>query len=146
MTTTTTAPAASQPALRAVELRYGIYLARFDVHVTVSPDGLLRSVRTDGKSYGSGDIDPKLQRVEIREGRLTEAQMADLAHHFAGWHELSSQPYPELVDGGELSIRYGEKTVSGNEVPRLVTDVRTRLMELAASMPVVKPAPTPAAR
>jgi hypothetical protein len=135
-----TTASSTQPILKSVEMHYGIYLARLDLHITVSPDGLLRSVRTDNKSYGGNDVDPKHERVEIREGKLTAEQMADLAHLFADWDSLSSHPYGGVPDGGEIKIRYGDKTVSGGSaVPKQVTDVRVRLSELAQSMPVVKP-------
>lgn len=132
--------AGTRPALKSVELHYGIYLARFDVSTTVTPDGLLRSVRTSNKSYGPNDLDPKFQRVEIREGRLTPQQVADLARLFAGWDALSAKPYGGVPDGGDVTIRYGDKTVSGgSEVPGQVSSVRARLDELTATMPVVKP-------
>ena len=137
---TTTATTATRPLLKPIELHYGISLARLDLHITVSREGVLRSVRTDNKSYGSNDVDPKNERVEIRQGRLTGEQMADLARLFAEWDLLSSKPYGSVADGGDVSIRYGEKTVSGgSEVPKQVTDARIRLMEFGQSMPVVKP-------
>ena len=126
--------------LKAIELHYGIYLARLDLRITVSPEGMLRSVGTENKSYGGNDIDPKHERVEIREGKLTADQIADLARLFTDWDSLSTTPYGGVPDGGVISIRYGEKTVSGgSEVPKEVTDARIRLMELARSMPMVKP-------
>jgi hypothetical protein len=78
--------------------------------------------------------------VEVREGRQTGEQMEDLARLFADWDSLSSEPYSGVPDGGEVSIRYGDRTVSGrSEVPQQVEDVRVHLMELARSIPVVKP-------
>ena len=130
----------ARPVLRAIELHYGIYLARHDLRITVSPDGLLRSVRTDGKSYGPNDTDPKHERVEIREGQLTAEQIADVARLFADWDSLSSDSYGGVADGGNVSIRYGDKRVSGGSaVPPQVTDVQARLIELAGSTPFVKP-------
>lgn len=134
-----TATPGTRPALRPVELHYGIYLARHDLRITVSPDGLLRSVRTDNKSYGPHDLDPKYQRVEIREGKLTAEQATELSHRFADWDSLSSRPYPGDADDADVSFRYGDKTVSGagHAVPRQVTEARVRLTELARSMPVL---------
>ena len=125
--------------LKPIELRYGIYLARLDHRIMVSPDGTLRSVRTDNKSYGGNDVDPRHERVEVREGTLTAEQIADVARLFADWKSLSSTPYGSVADGGDVSIRYGDKTVCGGSgVPRQVTDARIRLMELVRSMPIVK--------
>jgi hypothetical protein len=117
----------TQPALKPVELHYGIYLARLDRRITVSADGTLRSVGTDNKSYGGNDIDPKNERVEVREGKLSAEQVANLARLFADWDSLSTTPYSGVPDGGDISIRYGGRTVSGgSEVPKQVTDARIR--------------------
>lgn len=138
-TTHPSPPTTPRPTLRPVDLHYSIYLARHDLRITVSADGLLRSVRTDNKTYGPNDLDPKHERVEVREGQLTAEQTADLARLFANWDALSPKPYPGVPDGGDLSLRYGDKTVSGGSaVPKQVTDIRLRLTELAQSMPVVK--------
>ena len=135
-----TTASTTQALLQPIELHYGIYLARLDLRVTVSAEGVLRSVRTDNKSYGTGDIDPKNERVEVREGKLTPEQIAKLASLFTEWDSLSSKPYPGVTDGGDVSIRYGDKTISGgSEVPKQVTDARIFLMELARSMPEAKP-------
>jgi hypothetical protein len=135
-----TASASTRPLLEPIEMNYGVYLAGFELRVTVSPEGTLRGVQTHNKSYGKNDIDPSHERVEVREGRLTAEQMSDLAARFAGWGSLSSEPYGGPPDGGTVSIRYGDKTVSGgNEVPTEVTAIRVRLSELARAMPVVEP-------
>jgi hypothetical protein len=129
----------TQAILKPIELHYGIYLARLDLRVTVSAEGVLRSVRTDNKSYGTGDIDPKNERVGVREGKLTTEQIAKLASLFTGWDSLSTTPYSGVADGGDISIRYGDKTVSaGSAVPKQVEDARIHLMELARSMPVAE--------
>ena len=135
-----TTASTAQPVLKAIELHEGVYLARIDVRITVSADGLLRSVRTENKSCGGNDINPTLERIELREGRLTAQQMEDLARSFAGWDSMSSKPYGGVSDGPDLTLRYGDKTISGgSEVPSQVMDIRIRLSELATSMPVVKP-------
>ena len=134
-----TTASSTQAVLKPIELHYGIYLARLDIRVTVSAEGVLRSVRTDNKSYGGNDIDPKNERVEVREGKLTAEQIAELANLFTGWDSLSTTPYGGVPDGGDISIRYGEKTVSGGSaVPKQVEDARIQLMEFARSMPAVK--------
>lgn len=126
--------------LKPIELHYGIYLARLDLRITLSAEGMLRSVRTDNKSYGTGDIDPRNERVEVREGKLTAEQTAKLAGLFTDWDALSTTPYGGVPDGGNISIRYGDRTVSGGSaVPKQVEDARIHLMELARSMPVVLP-------
>jgi hypothetical protein len=135
----TTRPApttsATQTLLKPIELHYGIYLARVDLRVTVSAEGVLRSVRTDNKIYGTGDIDPKNERVEVPEGKLTAEQIAELSKLFTGWDSLSTTPYGGVPDGGDVSIRYGDKTVSGGSaVPKQVDDARIHLMELARSI------------
>jgi len=132
-----TTASATQSVLKPIELHYGIYLAGLDLRVTVSAEGVLRSVQTDNKSYGD---EPKNERVEVREGRLTDEQIATLARLFADWDSFSSKPYSGVPDGGNVSIRYGEKTVSGgSEVPKQVTDIRLRLTKLGQSMPVKTP-------
>lgn len=137
---TTTTTTSTNPVLKPIDLHYRIYLAGLDHRITVSADGTLRSVRTDNKSYARNDIDPKHERVEVREGKLTAEQVADLARLFADWDSLSTTPYRGVPDGGDTSIRYADRTVSGgSEVPKQVTDACARLMELARSMPVVKP-------
>jgi len=101
----TTRPAAqpgNQPVLKAGDLRYGVYLARTETHTTITPDGLLRSVRTENKSYGPNDIGAQHARHEIREGRLTSAECAELAAMFTGWETLSDQPYGGVADGPAL--------------------------------------------
>src|SRR5688500_5472576 len=129
----------TQAVLKPIELHYGTYFARIDLRISVSAEGNLRSVRTDNKSYGGNDIDPKHELVEVREGKLTARQVADLARLFTDWDSLSATPYGGVPDGGEISIRYGNKTVSGgSDVPKPVTDARAHLMELARSMPVAK--------
>jgi hypothetical protein len=134
-----TTQASARPALKEIELHYGVYLARYEQRITVSPEGALRSVRTDGKSYGPKDVDPNFERVEVREGQLTAEQMIDLSRRFADWSSFSSEPYTGHPDGGGVSIRYGNKTVSGGDlVPKQVEDIRVQLMELARAMPIVK--------
>jgi len=132
--------AASKPFLQAIELHYRIYLVRLDIRTTVTSEGMLRSVRTENKSYGGNDKGAKSERIEVREGRLTPEQTEDLVHLFAGWDSLSSKPYGGVPDGGDISVRYGNKIVSGGSgVPKRVTDIRARLDELARSLSVMKP-------
>lgn len=132
-----TTPISTHPTLKPIDLHYGIYLARVDDHITVSPDGLMRSVRTENKSYGLHDIDPKLQHIEIRQGKLTPQQMADLARLFADWDSMPSN-YGNVADGPDISIHYGDKTVSGGSgLPRQVIEIQAKLTELARSMPLV---------
>jgi hypothetical protein len=45
-----TTSSSTQAALKPIALYYGIYLARLDLRITVSPEGMLRSVRSDNKS------------------------------------------------------------------------------------------------
>jgi hypothetical protein len=134
-----TAEITTQPNLRAVDLRHGVYLARIEIHTTITPDGLMRSVRIDGKSYGPSDIDAKQERTEIRQGHLTPAQISELAALFAGWEALSDERYGGVTDGGDIQVRYGDKTVAGGSAtPKQVWDVYDRISELTAMMPVVK--------
>ena len=137
--TTPTPPArpATQAVLKDIELRSGIYLARFETYIRITPDGRLRSVFTNNKSYGPNDTDPRHERREVREGRLTPRQMADLASLFAGWESLSST-YSAAADDQETTLRYGAKTVSGGrDLPHQVRQVQHRIHELTATMPVV---------
>ena len=135
---TQTAAPQPTPALKAVDLRYGVYLARIEIHTTITPDGSLRSVRTDNKSYGPDDIDPKNEHRVTRQGRLTPEQIADLASMFVGWESLSEDRYGGVADGGDIQLRYGDRTVSGgSETPKQVWDILGRISELVSKMPVV---------
>ena len=103
----TTQPApqsATQPRLKALEMRHRVYLFRHDVHTTITPDGLLRSVQIHNKTYGPGDADPKSERVEVREGHLTPQQMDELAAMFEGWESLATTRYGGVPDGGEIEV------------------------------------------
>jgi hypothetical protein len=121
-------------------MTHGIYLARCEVRVTVTPDGVLRSVNTMNKSYGPRDIDPRNTRVEVREGQLSAEQVGELAKMFDGFDAFSSEPYPGNPDGGVVMVRYGDKVVrGGNGVPEAVKAIRERLIQLGGQMPVVKP-------
>jgi hypothetical protein len=117
----TTAPSqpatrgSTQPVLEAVELRWQAYLARDEFRATISSDGLLRSVHTANKRYGPNDGDPKDERIEIREGRLTREQMSELAKMFADWRSLAGQ-YGGNADDNQIRIRYGKDEVSGGSV------------------------------
>src|SRR5678816_192633 len=122
-----TSASSTQAVLKPIELHYGIYLARLDLRINVSTDGTLRSVRTDNKSYGGNDVDPKHERVEVREGKLTAEQIAELARLFTDWDSLSTTPYGGVADGGDISIRY-ERTVSGGSaVPKQLEAARIHL-------------------
>ncbi len=130
---------ATQPVLHSIDLHFGLYLQRFDDRTTITADGLLRSLRTQNKSYGPKDLDPKYERIEIREGRLTPQQMSELAALFANWDSLSSERYGGVPDGGDIEIRYGDKIVrGGSAVPAAVRAVQTRISDLGRAMPVVK--------
>lgn len=130
---------AGQAVLKAVDLQSGVYLARHEVHTTITPEGVLRSVRTENKSYGPRDIDPKQERIQIRAGRLTPAQMSELAGLFAGWESLSREPYGGVPDGAEIRIQYGDKTVAGGSAaPKQIWMINARVSELAGTMPVVE--------
>src|SRR5512146_178975 len=58
------------PLLRAIDVRDSVYLARIEIHTTVSPTGLLRRVRTFGKTYGPNEQDVGTG-TEVNEGQLT---------------------------------------------------------------------------
>ncbi|MFI5379616.1 MAG: hypothetical protein ACHRHE_09990 [Tepidisphaerales bacterium] len=123
--------------LRAIDVHNGIYLARLDVHTTVTPEGRVRRVFTQGVSYGPNDR-PGSPQVEIREGQLSAAQMAELAQLFAGWESLSDQ-YDGVPDGPEVVFRYGDKQIRGGMLPRQVWTAYKRIEQLAELMPRVGP-------
>jgi hypothetical protein len=126
------------PALKAVDLRHGVYPARIEIHITTIADGQLRSVRTDGKSYGARDTDPKIERREVRQGQLTLEQIADLAALFIGCESLYSLPYGGVPDAGHTELRYGDKVVSGgSEVPKQVRASSRASARWLRRMPVV---------
>jgi hypothetical protein len=144
MNAQSTAPSATQPStqplLRKIELHTGNYLSRIDIHTTITPDGLLRSVRIDFKSWGPGDIDPQNERHEIRQGQLSATEQKELAELFVGWERWSDQRYPARPDGEETRITFGDKTVSGGEsAPPQLWIVHRRIVELTATMPIVQP-------
>ena len=127
---------AGEPELQEVDARYGIYLARMEMRTTISPDGRLRTVRTQNKSYGPAD--KVVERTEIRAGQLTPEQMAELARLFAGWETLNDV-YENVPDGPDVRIEYGGKIVSGGTgLPRKVWDVHRRITELGTGMAVVE--------
>ena len=119
------------PSLKAIDVRFGNYLLRLEIHTTISPAGWLRSVRTDGKTYGPNDKGGPT-RLVIREGQLAPAQIAELAGLFNRWDSLHDY-YGTVPDGGEIEIRYGNKRVIG--FTQKVTEVERRIRELADSMP-----------
>jgi hypothetical protein len=131
----TTGPA-TRPALKAIEVRSGVYLLRVEVVTTVSPEGVVRRVRTENKSYGANDkAGPP--RVEVREGRLTEAQMEELAKLFDGWEKWEDR-YGGVPDGGTMEVTYGGKRVrGGSRAPEQVQEVVRRVEALGEVMPVV---------
>ena len=133
---------ATQPALQPIDIHYSIYLMRLDVHITVSPAGLLRSVTTRNKSYGPNDIPKTEELIETREGQLTADQIDKLIPLFAGWEKLADK-YGSVPDGPELDFRYGEKRiVGGSEAPRQVRDAWAAIKTLAESMPLLAAAAT----
>ena len=138
---------ATQPSLKEVDLRHGVYLARIEIHTTITPGGQLRSVRTEGKSYGPRDIDPKLERRDVRQGQLTPEQMAELAALFTGWESLSSLPYGGVPDGGHTELRYGDKIVSGgSDVPKQKRAKISPSRSSALTRPVIVPSASCARR
>ena len=125
-----------RPVMEAVELRYAIYLAGIETHTTVTPDGLLRSVRTRNKSYGRNDR--TIERTEVRAGRLTAEQRAELLRLVAGWQSLSNQPYGSAPDDAEVTLRYGNKVVTGGSgLPKQVWDVYRSLEKISMGMPII---------
>jgi hypothetical protein len=131
-----TAVATSETELQAVDARYGVYLARLEIRTTITPDGRLRTVRTLNKSYSPAD--KVVEQTEVRAGQLTDEQIKELARLFAGWEALKDV-YPNAADGPEVSIRYGDKIVTGGTgLPRQVWDVHRRVIELGTEMAVVE--------
>jgi len=128
----------TQSILKHLDFRTGIYLARFEHRITITSDGKLKSVRRENISYGPKDIDPKLERREIRQGQLSPKQIAEIAAISAGWDSLSDKPYTGPADGRELWIKYGEKVVSGGDAPKQVLDLKRFITDAAAKMEVVK--------
>jgi hypothetical protein len=98
---------------------------------------LLRSEEIRNKSYGGNDIGAKREVIEIRQGRLSPVQIAELAALFVGWESLSSERYGGVADGPDIDIRYGDKTVSGGStIPQRVQQLSTQIRALAATMQV----------
>jgi hypothetical protein len=125
--------------LKSVDLTVRVHLARLEIHITISPAGAVRCIRTENKSWGAGDIDPGKEHHEIRAGQLTKAQKAELSKRFAGWEVLSNKPYGGVADGPEIRIQYGEQVVSGGSaLPKQVLELNQTIAALAAKMDVVK--------
>jgi hypothetical protein len=121
-------PPAPPPPLREIEMRSGVYLARVELHVKVQSDGSVRSERTMNKGLPG-------EQTEVREGTLSSRQIEDLTASFAGWESFDAQ-YSGVVDGPEISIRYGDKTVEGGSaLPRQVLDIHGTLMGIANGLP-----------
>ena len=119
-------------------MRYGIYLARIETHITITGDGWLHSETTFNKSYGPNDRGSPEQR-EIRKGQLTKSQMHELAAALSGWEKLSTQ-YGGVPDGGHIEFRYGDKLITGGSaVPDQVTLAHSKINTFANSFPVVSP-------
>lgn len=128
--------------LKLIDLRYEIYLARLDIHTTITADGVLRSAHTVGKNYGPND--QIAARTEIREGRLTPRQMMDLAQLFTGWASLHDH-YGGVTDGPEIRISYHGKTIAaGSDGPKKVRDIYDRVNEFTLSLPLVETKSQPA--
>lgn len=127
----------SQPALLPIDATFKLYLPRIQERVTIDPDGHLRYRRTDNKNWGPNAADSKQEKTETREGRLSAQAKAELAGLFAGWDDWSSENYPSVPDGLEVSIRYGATTVTGGPLPTKVRVLAYRLREMARNMPVV---------
>ena len=83
---------------------------------------------------------PGQERVEVRAGRLSDAQVADVAAIFKGWQTLSAK-FGAVPDDAMITIRFGEKTVSGGYtgLPPEVRAVEQKLRELGRSMPLTGP-------
>jgi hypothetical protein len=127
--------ASNSPPLKAIDLRYGVYLARIEIHTTVSPDGHVHRLRTDNKSYHPND-NPGRAKIEVRDGRLTPDQMTELARLFSGWESLDAE-YNGVVDGPDIEFTYGEKRIHGGSLPKKAAQAMERVEELAQSMPAV---------
>lgn len=126
-----------RPALlKPVDLRSSIYLARYETHIVISPSGYLRSVTTSNKTYGPNDKAGPA-RTEVREGQLSAQQMAELSRLFAGWDSIAGA-YASVADGGEVEIRYGNKSVTGNQLPKRAEAVQRQIQKFAESMPRVE--------
>ncbi len=116
-------PPAIKPALGSVDYHSRIYLANYDQHITISPDGRIR--REGGKAIG---------QEGVATGYLTMAQMAKLVEMFRGWERLTDN-YPHFPDGPEFEITYSGKTVKfdGPDVPHL-WEIRAELERLANTL------------
>ena len=134
----TTSPAASTaaatslvtvPVLKPIDLTYGIYLARIEDHITVTPTGMLHRTLTYGKSYGPGDAAPGPSQFSERQ--LSSAEMAELSQVFTGWDALQDT-YSGVADGPEVTISLGTKKVTGGSLcPELVWKAVEKLRSLA---------------
>ncbi len=128
----------SQPTLKEIEIRNGVYLARIEIHTTITPEGELRWARTYNKSYGPNDVaDAKSERWERRQGRLTPQQQSELAKLFEDWDALPNNGASGVPDGGQLDFRYGAITLHGILPPKAKVAF-DHIQSLAESMPLVK--------
>jgi hypothetical protein len=124
---------------KALDIRYELYLARLSVHTTVTADGLLHSQQITNQSYGPRDTGVDRERTEIRQGKLTPRELAELNAMFVGWKSLSGDRYSGVADSGEIAVRYGDRLVSGGSAtPTQIWQIYARISELAAKMPIVE--------
>lgn len=130
-----TAPA-TRPALKAVDFDLDLYLARLEIHTTITPAGKVRSVRTENKSYGPND-NPGPPRTEVREGNLSPMEIAELSRLFQDWEKLKDS-YRGPADGPVIKISYGDKQIiSGSaDAPKNVLLVQERILEISRAFPV----------
>ena len=128
-------PPSTQPILQAVDLDYGVYLARIDIHTTISPEGFLQSVRTENKRYAPNDINNGKERTELRQGHLTSNQIADLARLFQTAIQVPADKSATVADGPYVHLRYGTTVLTnGNENMDAVRVLVDRIEAITATM------------
>jgi hypothetical protein len=126
-----------QPAARTIDLHITNYLARFDEHMRIDPDGSAECVRIENKNFGGGDTALGPERRAVREGRLSPGEMFQLTALFVDFDSLSDKPYGSVPDADGIQLRYGGKTVAGgSEIPDSVRKIISRIDELVEHMPI----------
>lgn len=126
----------SAARLKPVDLHSSLLLARYESHTTISASGWLHSVMSWNKTSGPNNtVGPP--KVEVREGQLSATQKVELAKMFAGWDSLAAT-YSGVPDSGQVEVTYGNRRVTGGDLPERVRAVVSKIEELARSMPAEK--------
>jgi len=122
----------ASPALKRIDYRTSGALLGFERHITVAPDGGIRSVAEINRNTNIA----KYRRTEVREGRLRAPQVAELASLLADWAYIRSDT-TVVPDGEDVTICYGGRSVWNGTDPRFWEAARD-LVGWADALPMIQ--------